>query len=572
ASGFRHPATFPLAGAHAAAQCAGCHQFGTFATMGDECADCHQSDYAAATDPEHVAAGMPTSCEDCHSPISWDSSFQHPSTFPLVGSHAIAACSGCHQSGTFQTAGDECVDCHLSDYSAALSPDHAAAGIPTTCEDCHAPRSWASSFEHPSVFPLVGAHTAAACSGCHQPGTFATPGTDCADCHQSDYTRATDPDHVAAGLPMSCADCHAPLTWDSEFTHPRTFPLTGAHTSAECSGCHQLGTFATSGTDCSDCHLAEYTRTTQPSHVAAGMPMTCEDCHSTTSWDSSFQHPRVFPLSGAHALATCDACHQPGTFSTPGSDCIDCHVSTFQATTRPSHIAAGFPTDCTICHTSTVDWSASFQHPPVFPLSGAHAATDCSACHARTTFDTPGSDCVDCHLTDFQSAARPSHVAAGFPTDCQICHTSTVGWQATFQHPPSFPLSGAHAGAECSACHARTTFDTPGSDCVACHLSDYQAATGPNHVAAGFPTDCEFCHSSFSTWSGASFDHPGQIAGGNHSGLDCTDCHFNPSRYAQFTCTNCHEHEQPEMDNDHDRVTGYVYASGPCYDCHPDPD
>ena len=31
-------------------------------------------------------------------------------------------------------------------------------------------------------------------------------------------------------------------------------------------------------------------------------------------------------------------------------------------------------------------------------------------------------DCVGCHLPDFQQTVNPNHSAAGFPTNCQICH------------------------------------------------------------------------------------------------------------------------------------------------------
>ena len=35
-------------------------------------------------------------------------------------------------------------------------------------------------------------------------------------------------------------------------------------------------------------------------------------------------------------------------------------------------------------------------------------------------------------------------------------------------------------------------------------------------------------------------------------------------------CIECHEHRQSEMDDEHERVTGYVWASPSCYGCHPD--
>ena len=62
----------------------------------------------------------------------------------------------------------------------------------------------------------------------------------------------------------------------------------------------------------------------------------------------------------------------------------------------------------------------------------------------------------------------------------------------------------------------------------------------------------------------------------NHSGKhngewdQCVDCHLNQSDFSEFSCIDCHEHNQTDADNDHDEVQNYVYASWACYDCHPD--
>ena len=37
-------------------------------------------------------------------------------------------------------------------------------------------------------------------------------------------------------------------------------------------------------------------------------------------------------------------------------------------------------------------------------------------------------------------------------------------------------------------------------------MATYQATKNPNHVAAGFPTTCETCHTT-AQWPGAKFDH-----------------------------------------------------------------
>jgi hypothetical protein len=106
---------------------------------------------------------------------------------------------------------------------------------------------------------------------------------------------------------------------------------------------------------------------------------------------------------------------------------------------------------------------------------------------------------------------------------------------------------------------------------VDCHLDDYQGANDPDHVAAGFPTDCQLCHNAAdSGWDQGQFDHIWfPIASGQHSGFECSDCHPNPSNFAVFTCTtSCHP--RSETDDEHNEVPGYVYDSQACLSCHPD--
>ena len=125
----------------------------------------------------------------------------------------------------------------------------------------------------------------------------------------------------------------------------------------------------------------------------------------------------------------------------------------------------------------------------------------------------------------------------------------------------------------CESCHASGYDGTP-TACYSCHQSDYQGTTDPNHAAAGFPTACQNCHST-STWEGATFDHDGQyfpIYSGKHDNKwsACSDCHTVPTSYSVFSCINCHEHRQSEMDSKHHDVAGYSYSSQACYQCHPD--
>src|SRR5512135_2550161 len=139
----------------------------------------------------------------------------------------------------------------MKDYNTATSPvNH--AGLPTTCDTCHkfSDTSWTqATFNHSSVFPLVGVHATTACAVCHNPpyapsanNYTSVPTSPCSACHLKDYNTATSPvSHT--GMPTTCDSCHgnADSTWmvASAFNHAAFFPLSGAHsTIATCAMCH----------------------------------------------------------------------------------------------------------------------------------------------------------------------------------------------------------------------------------------------------------------------------------------------------------------------------------------------
>jgi hypothetical protein len=109
--------------------------------------------------------------------------------------------------------------------------------------------------------------------------------------------------------------------------------------------------------------------------------------------------------------------------------------------------------------------------------------------------------------------------------------------------------------------------------CYDCHGTDYEATTNPDHVASGFSSQCEICH-EMTGWTPAIMpDHDPffPIYSGTHNNKwdTCADCHVVPGNYRVFECINCHDHNQPEMDSEHQGIPGYVYSSPACYQCHP---
>jgi len=68
----------------------------------------------------------------------------------------------------------------------------------------------------------------------------------------------------------------------------------------------------------------------------------------------------------------------------------------------------------------------------------------------------------------------------------------------------SFPLTGAHAGQQCSPATAMGNTQLFSTTCESCHLQRFNSATNPNHVAAGSRGKCSVCHST-SAWTPALF-------------------------------------------------------------------
>jgi hypothetical protein len=317
---------FPLLGAHVGVACFRCHpgaQVGNFKRADTHCDSCHTSDLNRATNPDHKALGWIDNCQRCHSPTEWGSGGFVHSFFPLTNGHQGVTCNACHTNGQFVGVSRACSSCHLDDFQNTTAPNHTTAGFGMNCESCHTTISWGSNgFVH-DKFPLVGAHQAAACTACHATGQHTGLSHACSSCHLDDFQNTNAPHHTAAGFGMNCEDCHTPTSWGGAgFVHDK-FPLTGAHQAADCSACHAGGQYTGLSHACSACHLTDYQATTNPDHTANQFPMSCEQCHTTTTWQGAvFNHP--FEITrGPHSAYSCSECHR-----VPGSNvasCTHCH-------------------------------------------------------------------------------------------------------------------------------------------------------------------------------------------------------------------------------------------------------
>ncbi len=297
----------------------------------------------------------------------------------------------------------------------------------------------------------------------------------------------------------------------------------------------------------------------------------CSDCHTSESWDKmredlKFEHDKTgFKLIGAHKKAICATCHISPVFHHVGTACIDCHSD---------HHQGQLGTDCAECHTPR-DWQPRQEMLMThaergFPLTGVHAVADCEACHVgsdRNEFVGTPTDCESCHIKDLQGVTDPDHSHAAFQVDCESCHHAAFGtWsRTTYEHPASFPLTGAHRTTPCSACHAGGFSGTP-TQCFSCHSTEFAATDDPDHEASGFSTDCQTCHTT-TAWEPASFDHntTGFPLLGAHQTLNCMACHSSGYAGTPTTCVGCHLQDYNSTDDPDHAASGF---STDCQTCH----
>lgn len=163
-------------------------------------------------------------------------------------------------------------------------------------------------------------------------------------------------------------------------------------------------------------------------------------------------HNTGFPLEGAHAFVPCQSCHVDGEFKGTPNNCVDCHSpnARFNATFKPvTHITS---TDqCAACHRPTF-WEdvVRTDHMQVMgPCIQCHnriqatgqppghipTTVQCAGCHSdlswipvdRVDHDFVVGTCRSCH-NDFVAPGQPEgHIETG-PTECNVCHQSTVNW------------------------------------------------------------------------------------------------------------------------------------------------
>lgn len=291
---FDHSRTrFPLLGAHLAADCNQCHTNNRFAGTPTDCFSCHQADFQNTSNPNHVANNYAKDCLICHNPNAWQpAGFDHNRTrFPLAGAHLAVSCDQCHANHRYAGTPMDCFSCHQSDFQRTGNPNHTAANFSTTCTNCHNTNAWLpSTFNHSQTrFALSGAHAAVACNQCHVNDRFAGTPADCFSCHQADFQRPANPNHVTLNFSRDCSVCHSmnawlPATFDHDGQYFRIY--SGKHRGKwqSCATCHvNAANYKTF--ECILCHEHNQTSMDDKHRNRAGYQYHSQACYNC--------HPRV---------------------------------------------------------------------------------------------------------------------------------------------------------------------------------------------------------------------------------------------------------------------------------------
>lgn len=289
---------YPLLGAHARAGCGQCHKTRSYLGLSTICTSCHHD--------AHRGQFATNTCASCHTMTAWKPpTFSHANArFSLTGKHASLSCKKCHPAGKFKPlAHGRCNDCHRDPHAARFGAsctnchstsgfkpakfDHGllpkqscmnchkkrdvhAARLGNRCEQCHRTTGWTpavrKSFDHARTrFALTDRHRAVACTSCHVKSALRAP-TVCSSCHRDPH---------GGRLGTTCDQCHSTSGFEKivagAFHHDQTrFPLSGAHTSAECAQCHAK---RKTPTQCSGCH--------EDVHKGQFQAAECSTCHNT---------------------------------------------------------------------------------------------------------------------------------------------------------------------------------------------------------------------------------------------------------------------------------------------------
>ena len=467
--------------------------------------------------------------------------FDHDQTgFPLTGAHASVICEGCHVSTAVMATPRQCSGCH----NGGIAPGKPANHIRTTaqCDTCHNTVTYAQArFDHTGV--------TGACASCHDGKTASGKSAkhvqttvDCGGCHNTGTWLGASINHES--FTGNCASCH-------NGTDATGKAVTHIATSDQCASCH-LTTLVWTGAKvdhtqvtgtCASCH----TGTVQDAVLVTGKASThiaansnCADCHaSTVTWVGA-------TVNHADVLGTCASCHTGAT--------VDGIIVTGKSATHLSTTA-----DCGSCHNSTTTWLGAAGHP-----------------------DTTGKTCFSCHdgRTSGASPKASTHIAT--TTLCESCHSSTAVWTGA-------KVDHLQVAGTCASCHTGATVD-----------GIVVTGKASTHIALLAGVNCQDCHASTITWTGATVNHAdvsgtcaschtgktvdGIVVTGRASthiaitsGSNCADCHGSTTTWVGAStnhadvsgaCASCHTGATVDGIVITGKSTTHIATTADCSSCH----
>jgi hypothetical protein len=435
--------------------CTSCHTFGAGpAQEATDCARCHAAPPGSAQAENMRVPGA-----------------QKAPT--LIGTHASAPCTACHDVHENSAEPKPCTECH----SQNVKHGHGGADVATQCQVCHGVHASVQGatdqcitchapggkrpVPHSAVF--TNGHT---CASCHQAHDFERTKTQaCVTCHKEVHPLAG---HEAKG----CTGCHAP--------HAVSDKIEGG---AVCLTCHKEIKLMHAGKQagelgaCVGCHVPH------PPKPSTG-PEACASCHQDIGGTAHTAHAKELACTSCHAphafhleldQKLCARCHTEKVTALAKrkehKDCTSCHQGL-------PHAVDAAPLACGSCHVK-IQSKVHQGHAECKNCHEPHQAsvqlTTCAQCHQRQVELHPrGHDqCTTCH--DQHAGTEKPGVA-----DCSLCHKQAK-------------LSGLHGEPKhltngCLQCHAAHGAEKPGERkaCLSCHEDRV------NHQPDA--TRCDGCH------------------------------------------------------------------------------
>lgn len=299
-----------------------------------------------------------------------------------------------------------------------------------------------------------------------------------------------------------------------------------------------------------------------------------------------------FPLTGLHMTTECGACHVGGVFKGTPRNCAGCH-SQGARVVATSKSAKHLPTTepCEVCHSNTVTfYGAKYNH-------GKAVAGQCTSCHngliatgrtaSHTSVSKATKSCDNCHRTYAWLPASWNHSSGAA---CVTCHV-TGGDGAAYvkvaiagTSAEAFAHNAQNTGIACESCHtsyttwygAKYNHSGAGTACSTCHNSSRATGTAQKsgHVAVG-TDECSACHTGTASWLPALGAKPANHIPYN-AGVSCSSCHVGSTwvtgatlhGYVSTSCKTCHNSTASYLGNMKKKTLGSHEGSTTAQDCN----